>query len=88
MGAKTTLLAFAEVDIRPALPGATRSERAETEALVRQIHPGYAVSPAEAGTLWDCLYPRDDVTYAAALAGVDLSCDRWLGGQASWATDP
>lgn len=35
MGAKTALLAFAEGDIRPALLGATRSERTEAEDLVR-----------------------------------------------------
>jgi hypothetical protein len=40
MGAKTALLAFADGDLRPALLGATRSERAEVERLVRQ-HPGY-----------------------------------------------
>ncbi|MBE1591584.1 DUF6928 family protein [Nonomuraea angiospora] len=78
MGAKTALLAFAEGDIRPALLSATRSERAETEALVRRVHPDYAVAPAEDGTLWDCVYPPDDVTYATALAGAELFCDRRL----------
>ncbi|GAA1288463.1 hypothetical protein Psi02_71280 [Planotetraspora silvatica] len=78
MGAKTALLAFTDGDIRPALLGATRSERAETEALVRQVHPGYAVAPAEDGTLWDSVYPPDDVTYATVLAGAELFCDRRL----------
>lgn len=78
MGAKTALLAFAEGDIRPALSGATRSERAETEALVRQVHPGHVVAPAGDGTLLDWVYPPDDITYATALAGADLFCDRRL----------
>lgn len=78
MGAKTALLAFAEGDIRPALSGATRSERAEAEMLVRQVHPGHVVASAEDGTLWDCGYPPDDVTYATALAGAELFCDRRL----------
>jgi hypothetical protein len=78
MGAKTALLAFAEGDIRPALLGATRSERAETEALVRQVHLGYLVASADEGTLLDCVYPADDITYATALAGAELFCDRRL----------
>ncbi|WP_407642029.1 DUF6928 family protein [Actinomadura spongiicola] len=46
MGAKTALLAFSDGDIRPVLRGATRSDRTETEALVRQVHPGHYVEPA------------------------------------------
>ncbi|WP_422736270.1 DUF6928 family protein [Micromonospora sp. WMMD729] len=76
MGAKTALLAFADGDIRPALRGATRSEWAETEALVRQVHPGYVVEPADDNTLLDGTYPPDDLTYATVLAGAELYCDR------------
>ncbi|MDO3701784.1 hypothetical protein Q3W71_08835 [Micromonospora sp. C28SCA-DRY-2] len=78
MGAKTALLAFADGDIRPALRAATRSERADVEALVRQVHPGYAVEPFDESTLWDDVYPPDDVTYATKLAGAELYCDRRL----------
>ncbi|WP_426504278.1 DUF6928 family protein [Dactylosporangium sp. McL0621] len=78
MGAKTGLLAFADGDIRPALRGATRSDRAETEALVRQVHPGYVVAPADDGTLFENEYPPDDITYATLLAGAELYCDRRL----------
>ncbi|MCW3818634.1 hypothetical protein ONA91_29765 [Micromonospora sp. DR5-3] len=78
MGAKTALLAFADGDIRAALRGATRAERAETEALVRQVHPGYDVEPADDGTLFEDTYPPDDITYAMKLAGVELYCDQRL----------
>ncbi|QLQ40126.1 DUF6928 family protein [Micromonospora robiginosa] len=78
MGAKTALLAFTDGDIRPALRGATRSERAETEALVRQVHPGYVTEPADDNTLLDGTYPPDDLTYATVLAGTELYCDRRL----------
>ncbi|RAY15357.1 hypothetical protein DPM19_11685 [Actinomadura craniellae] len=78
MGAKTALLAFADGDIRPALLGATRSQRDETEMLVRRIHPGYRVEPVEDGTLWDYVYPPDDITYATKLAGAEVFCDRRL----------
>ncbi|MBC6457493.1 hypothetical protein HKK72_06215 [Actinomadura sp. HBU206391] len=74
MGAKTALLAFTERDIRPALLGATRSERAETEMLVRQVHPGYDVEPVDDSTLWNT-YPPDDITYATKLAGAEVFCD-------------
>jgi hypothetical protein len=75
MGAKTALLAFAEGDIRPALLGATRSERGEAEELIRRVHPGYEVAAAGEGTLWEDVYPPDDITYATVLAGADLLCD-------------
>jgi hypothetical protein len=78
MGARTALLAFAEDDIRPALRGATRSDRAETEALVRQVHPGYVVTLADESTLFDDIYPPDDITYATVLSGAELYCDRRL----------
>src|SRR6202044_1038621 len=78
MGAKSALLAFADGDIRPALLGATRSERGEVEGLVREIYPGYLVTSADDGTLSDDLYPPDDVTYATMLAGAELFCDRRL----------
>ena len=77
-GAKTALLAFADGDLRPALLGATRSERAEVERLVRQLYPGYLVASADDGTLSDDLYPPDDITYATVLAGAELLCDRRL----------
>ena len=78
MGAKTALLAFADADIRPALRGATCSGRAETEALVRQVHPGYVVAPADDGTLFDDIYPSDDTTYATKVPGAEPYCDRRL----------
>src|SRR5918993_152749 len=78
MGAKTALLAFADGDIRDALRGAARSDRAAAEEHVRRIHPGYAVEPAADSTLLDCSYPPDDITYATALPGADLCCDNRL----------
>jgi hypothetical protein len=78
VGAKTALLAFADEDIRPALLGPRRSERAETEALVRRVHPGYDVESADDGTLFEDIYPPDDITYATKLTGVELYCDQRL----------
>ncbi|GAA2558626.1 hypothetical protein GCM10010435_32110 [Winogradskya consettensis] len=78
MGAKTALLAFTKGDLRPALLGAGAGDRVRAEELVRQIHPGYAVTPIEDGLLWDWCYPPDDVTYVAMLPGAELLCDRRL----------
>jgi hypothetical protein len=78
LGAKTALLAFTEGDIRPSLLGATRCEPGEAEELVRLVHPGYEVVPADDGTLGEDVYPPEDVTYVAVLAGADLTCDRRL----------
>lgn len=78
MGAKTALLAFAEGDVPPALLGAMRCDPTEAEELVRRIHPGYDIAPAGEGNLGDDVRPPDDITYATALAGVDLYCDRRL----------
>lgn len=78
MGAKTALLAFAEGDLRPALRGAGRSDPAEAIDLVRELHPGYEVTPLGDGSLGDDFYPPDDTTYATVLAGAELFCDRRL----------
>ncbi|NEA27645.1 DUF6928 family protein [Actinomadura bangladeshensis] len=77
MGAKTALLAFAEGDIRPVLAGASRSDCAAAENLVRQVHPDYVVEAIADGTLGNT-YPPDDVAYAAVLPGVALVVDRRL----------
>jgi Family of unknown function (DUF6928) len=76
MGAKTALLAFAEGDIRVALAGAGDSDPERTEALVRRVHVGYDIEPDEDGTLLDDVYPPDDRTYAIAVDGLELLCDR------------
>lgn len=80
MGAKTGLLAFSDGDIRPALLGATQSERPEAEALVRRVHQdhvqrGHTVEPIGDTTL-EITYPPDDITCATVLPGADLLCDR------------
>ncbi|WP_433282630.1 DUF6928 family protein [Micromonospora sp. CA-244673] len=78
MGAKTALLAYADGDIPTALRGATAGDRDAAEALVRRVHPGHLVDAAADECLWDAVYPPDEVTYAVALPGVDLLCDRRL----------
>ena len=50
MGAKTALLAFTDGDLKPALLGAARCDRAEAEELVRRVHPGHDVTPTSATT--------------------------------------
>jgi hypothetical protein len=75
MGAKTAMLAFTDGDLRPALRGATRCDPAEAEELVRQVHPGYDVTPIGDGTLFEDTNPPDDITYATVLAGAELLCD-------------
>lgn len=51
--------------------------------LVRQVHLGHAVAAMQESSLWDCVYPPDDVTYATALAEADLFCDGTLNPGAS-----
>jgi hypothetical protein len=77
MGAKTALLAFSDGALRPALLGATASTVAETEALVREVFPGHAVTLVGDITLGKT-YPPDDFSYAAVLPGAELLCDRRL----------
>jgi hypothetical protein len=77
MGAKTTMLAFTDGDLRPALLGATPATAAETEELVREVFPGYEVTRVGETTL-DVTHPPDDVTYATVLPGAELLCDRRL----------
>jgi uncharacterized protein DUF6928 len=79
MGAKTTLLAFSDGDLRPALLGATRPSVDEVAEAVRAVLPGYDVTPTEGdGSLFDHVNPPDDTTYATVLAGAELFADRRL----------
>jgi hypothetical protein len=75
MGARTALLAFTEGDLRPALSGAVRSDPAEVIDRVRELHPGYRVTPIGDGSLGDHSHPPDDTGYATVLAGAELFCD-------------
>ena len=77
MGAKTALLAFTDGDLRPALLGATPSESAEAEAVVRGVFPGYAVTLVDDSSL-DVTYPPDDTTHVTVLPGAEVLCDRRL----------
>ncbi|MCI4066059.1 hypothetical protein MRQ36_27340 [Micromonospora sp. R77] len=77
MGAKTALVVFADGDLRPALLGAVPSARAEAEALVREVFPGYDVALVGDSTL-EVTYPPDDITCATVLPGAVLLCDRRL----------
>ncbi len=78
MGAKTALLAFSEGDLRSALRGAVRADPARVLGLVREMHPGYEVTPIDDGVLGEDTYPPDDISYATVLAGAELFCDRRL----------
>ena len=78
MGAKTALLAFTEGDLRPALGGAVPADPGEALDLVRELHPGYEVTPIGDGPLGDYCYPPHDTSYATVLAGAELFCDRRL----------
>lgn len=78
MGAKTALLAFADGDVREALRGAAPAERGEVEALLRRVHPAYAIEPDGDTTLFDDVYPPDDVTHATVVRGAEVLCDRRL----------
>ncbi len=79
MGAKTALLACASGDVAAALrlPGAVAGAEA-TGALIARVFPGWAVEQADGNSLAEGIHPWDDRTYAAALPGVDLICDRRL----------
>lgn len=78
MGAKSALLAFTDGDLRPALLGAVRPDPAEVAELLRELHPGYEVTPIGEGSLGDYVYPPEDTSYATILAGAELFCDRRL----------
>jgi hypothetical protein len=76
MGAKTGLLAFADQNVVAALRAATGSDRDETAALVRRVHPGYTIESIEDGFLGDTVYPPHEIIYAATLSGIDVLCDQ------------
>ncbi|MGK5556355.1 DUF6928 family protein [Actinomadura kijaniata] len=76
MGAKTGLLVFSDGDVRPMLRRAAPPDPAEVEALVRRVHPDYAVEPAGEGVLAHSTYPPDDVTHATVLPGAVVLCSQ------------
>ncbi|MDP9799574.1 hypothetical protein J2S43_008086 [Catenuloplanes nepalensis] len=75
MGVKTALLAIGDVDLRTALRGAPRPVD-DAEELVRGLLPDRHVTRIGDGTLTDRICPPDDITYATALRGAVLLCDR------------
>jgi hypothetical protein len=75
VGVKTALLAISDGDLRPALRGPARSA-ADAEELVRGLLPGRDVTPSGEGTLRDRISPPDDMTFAVALRGAAVLCDR------------
>jgi Family of unknown function (DUF6928) len=78
MGAKTALLAFADVDIRAALSADAKPDQADTETLVSRVFPGHTVEPGEGVELIDGTNPDDGHSYAAKLPGLELLADRRL----------
>ncbi|GAA3702694.1 hypothetical protein GCM10022224_080620 [Nonomuraea antimicrobica] len=78
MGAKTGLLGYADGEIVDALRHASEPSAEETTTMVRCLHPGWHVEPADDSSLGDGTYPPDGITYGASHPGVDIICDRRL----------
>ncbi|MEU1605765.1 DUF6928 family protein [Micromonospora matsumotoense] len=78
MGANTALFAFTTGELRPALRARIQSDSAGVRNLVRELHPGYQVTPIGGGSLGDHSYPPVDTTYATTLGDAELFCGRRL----------
>lgn len=83
MGAKTGILAYATgsvVDVLRNRP--VEAGRAEAEAVLRRLHPGWSVSAESVsrlvGNLREAVYPPEGVAYVSSFPGLEIVCDQRL----------
>jgi hypothetical protein len=74
MGAKSSLICYADGDVASVLAAQPVLDRAATGELVRRLFPGHEVTPAEDQTLAEVGIPDRGMVYAAVWPGVSLVC--------------
>lgn len=74
MGAKTSLICYADGDVASVLAARPELDRRATEALVGRLFPGRTVTPAADGTLGEDADPRDGMVFAAVWPGATIVC--------------
>ena len=74
MGAKDALIVYADGDVATVLASRPTLDRAATDALVRRLFAGRAVTAADDLTLAEVGIPDRDMVYAAVWPGVSMVC--------------
>lgn len=78
MGAKTSILMFAERDPREVLREGQRADEQTARELAEEVFPGRVADAIGTLDLDRAIYPPDDTVYAGRFAGVDIVCCREL----------
>lgn len=78
MGAKTSLLVFAESNPREALMARPELDRTATQALAQKLFPGETLPLLGQSDLW-VTYPPDGELHIACFRGVTVIADRQIG---------
>lgn len=78
MGAKTAVLAYADVAVASVLRDAPAGDADRAAALVARVRPGQGVDKddEESWELADALYPPEGTVCALSVPGLDLICDQ------------
>ncbi|MBU2696043.1 hypothetical protein [Pimelobacter sp. 30-1] len=79
MGAKDSLICYADGDVASVLAGRPELDRAATEALVRRLFAGEVVTAAADGTLGEDANPGAGSVFAAVWPGVSIVCTGRVG---------
>jgi hypothetical protein len=74
MGAKDSILMYADSDVHPILQSEPSIDREATRQFVGRLYPGRAVSEIADGTLFDQADPPDLHLYAACFPGLTVIC--------------
>lgn len=81
MGAKTAVLAYADVAVPDVLRAVPGGDLDRAVALMARVRPGHRVTTdgEEPWALADALYPPEGTACALSVPGLDLVCDReWM----------
>jgi hypothetical protein len=81
MGAKTSLLVYADGDPAELLRGAPVADLAASRALVAATHPGWdGAGGTRTWALFEAAYPPEGVVCAGSFPGVDILCGQDVTG--------
>lgn len=76
MGAKTSVLIYADGDAPELLRDAPERDIEKTVSLVTRLYPGWNGDTVADARLSDELRPEQGVVYAGCFPGVDIICDQ------------
>lgn len=74
MGAKDTMLLYADGPIRPILQAAPPLDRTATRTLVERLYPGHQLLDLDDGNLFESAAPEQSTVFAGCFPGLAVVC--------------